>query len=226
MAAARKIIDAGFDLEADGRNLIVSPADRLTDEQCRYIKAHKAEILTELATIHDLDRHATEKKAAIQYWRFIHNGVEVDFASGATLAEACALLGCTSDDILEPIIEHESNDVPAQSASPMPGWQETTIRMWLRYIDESDPKIIAETINRCHVDIDAREFFLDRAREALGGIEPVMCSECRHYEPDPIGHGGIGSWLVGAWTPKRGDRPLYQNANRICDDFKQIEVKK
>ena len=50
---AKKIIDAGFNLEIEGENLAVQPASKLTPEQLQFIRQHKAEILGEL-------RHSTD----------------------------------------------------------------------------------------------------------------------------------------------------------------------
>jgi|GEM_PF-5096091 len=167
--AITKIQATGVDLVVRDGRLKVRDSSGLTDAQKRWLREHHKAIITELqtTTVHDLDRHVAEKQAATRYCRFLHNGVEVDFAGGATVAEAYNILGCESDDMLEPVIEHESNDVPLP-ASLMPGWQETTIRLWLKHIDEDDSEIVAETINKCHADVDDREFFLDRARKALG----------------------------------------------------------
>jgi hypothetical protein len=44
-----RIEDAGFNVEADGERLIVSPFSKLTDEQRAFIKRHKDELLVELA---------------------------------------------------------------------------------------------------------------------------------------------------------------------------------
>jgi len=225
MSTVRKIIEAGFDLKTDGTRLAVSPADKLSDEQRQFIREHKAEIMAELqtATVYDLDRHAAEKEAAIKYWRFRHNDTEVDIAGGATLAEAYDILGCGSDDVLEPTIGFDSDEKPARCADTIPGWQETKIRLWLRHIGENDPDVVTETILKCHSDMEARQFFLDRAAKALLPAT-VQCADCEHYNPDPIGHGGIGSCKVGG--PPRGTMPAYPNAVRLCDDFKQNEVKK
>jgi hypothetical protein len=45
---ANKIIDAGFNLEVDGENLVIQPASKLTSEQRQFIRQHKVEILEEL----------------------------------------------------------------------------------------------------------------------------------------------------------------------------------
>jgi hypothetical protein len=233
MALVNHIQAAGISLSIVDDKLKVQPLSALNQVQRVFIREHRNEIILELqatqkqpATVHDLDRHAAEKDASVKFWRFLHGGVELDIASGATLVEAHDLLGCTSDDILEPIIAHDESEAQAGSPpDPMPGWQETTIRMWLDHIGETDPEIIAETINKCHVDIEAREFFLGRARKVLGDTGKVVtCGACEHFRPDKIGDGsGIGSCAANAWTPGRG-MPLYPMAKRLCNDFKQREV--
>ena len=37
---------------------------------------------------------------------------------------------------------------------------------WLVFIGETDPAIIAEVLDKCHTDIDARAYFVGRSREA------------------------------------------------------------
>jgi hypothetical protein len=53
---------------------------------------------------------------------------------------------------------------PTQSpAAPMTAEEETAIRAWLAHIEETDPALIAETIERCQQDEDARAYFVWRA---------------------------------------------------------------
>jgi len=108
MNAAQRIIDAGFTLTVDGDQLAVSPAGKLTDTQRRFIQQNKNSIIAELkkAPVYDLSRHASEKEAALIWWRFLHNGAEIDFASGATAAESIRLLGVGPDDEFEPMIRY------------------------------------------------------------------------------------------------------------------------
>jgi len=189
-------------------------------------KLSNAEAEKPPAVVHDLDRYAAEKEAATRCWRFRFNDTEVDVASGATLAEAHELLRIGPDDLLELVIEYDDGNAPVSLSAPsMPGWQETTIRMWLSHIGETDLEIIAETINKCHVDIEAREFFLGCARNALSETDQaVTCGDCEHFQPDTIGDGsGIGSCEADAWKSGRGPC-LYPKAKRFCNDFKQEQI--
>ncbi len=108
----QKMAERGVLVSVDHGELRVKSDKQLNDEQRQYLRNHKTEIIDELqsATVYDLDRHAAEKNAAIKYWRFLHNGVEVDIVGGATLTEAVDLLGCGSDDTLEPLIRYDEPD--------------------------------------------------------------------------------------------------------------------
>jgi hypothetical protein len=111
-AALKRMAEDGFFVSVDGDDLRIQSDKSLNDEQRTFLKKHKTEIIAELqtATVYDLDRYVSEKAGAIKYWRFLHNGVEVDFASGATVAEAVDLLRIGSDDVLEPVIEYDEPD--------------------------------------------------------------------------------------------------------------------
>ena len=48
----------------------------------------------------------------------------------------------------------------------------------------------------------------------------VACGDCRHFSPDPIGCGGIGSCAIGG-EGVGGRLPLYPGARRLCRDFEE-----
>lgn len=50
-------------------------------------------------------------------------------------------------------------------AAAMTREEETAIRAWLAHIEEADVDIIAEVLNQCRADVDARAYFLRRAEE-------------------------------------------------------------
>lgn len=50
MDALLKIQSAGFDVSLYGDSFKIAPADKLTVQQREFLKAHKAEIITELST--------------------------------------------------------------------------------------------------------------------------------------------------------------------------------
>jgi len=43
-----RLVDAGFTLAVDGEVLQVHPADKLTDEQCRFIRNNKSKLMDEV----------------------------------------------------------------------------------------------------------------------------------------------------------------------------------
>lgn len=49
MAAIDYHTEKGFSAKVSGKRLVVSPASRLTDDVRKYIKAHRLELLAELA---------------------------------------------------------------------------------------------------------------------------------------------------------------------------------
>ncbi|MFV3386924.1 hypothetical protein ACNFCJ_16120 [Pseudomonas sp. NY15364] len=49
MAAIDYLTEKGFSAKVSGKHLVVSPASRLTDDVRKYIKAHRLELLAELA---------------------------------------------------------------------------------------------------------------------------------------------------------------------------------
>ena len=48
---------------------------------------------------------------------------------------------------------------------PMSPGEESAIRAWLAHIEESDPAIIADLLEKCRTDADARSYFIGRAAE-------------------------------------------------------------
>lgn len=49
MAAIDYLTEKGFSAKVSGKRLVVSPASRLTDDVRKYIKAHRLELIAELA---------------------------------------------------------------------------------------------------------------------------------------------------------------------------------
>ena len=50
-------------------------------------------------------------------------------------------------------------------------------------------------------------------------LNKVKCSDCRHFQPNPIGAGGIGRCAVEAWIPDSEYLPLYPFSLRRCEEF-------
>jgi len=83
--------------------------------------------------------------------------VEVACFPGATHAE---IMERHPDAIAaEPFTPHTR-----RPASPLSAEDEAAIRAWLAAIDETDPESIADVIERCRQDADARDYFTGQAR--------------------------------------------------------------
>lgn len=59
---------------------------------------------------------------------------------------------------------------------------ESVIRRWLAHIEEDDPAIITEVLNKCRADPDALAYFLRRVEEARPPRtdDRHTCRACRH----------------------------------------------
>jgi|GEM_PF-2605469 len=63
--------------------------------------------------------------------------------------------------------------------------EESSIRAWLAHIEETDPAIIAEVLDKCRTNLEARRYFLKRSEEVP---EPtrvnrsVHCGDCIHFD--------------------------------------------
>ncbi len=69
-----------------------------------------------------------------------------------------------------------------QPSAPLTASEETAIRAWLALIEETNPATIAEVIEQCQRDADARDYFTGRAAE-LPKHDPSpddrrRCSQC------------------------------------------------
>ena len=71
---------------------------------------------------------------------------------------------------------------PPPELSP---YEEKKIRAWLGYIEEADPQIISEIMDKCRDDLEARRYFLKHSEEVP---EPVTasylttCGDCTHFK--------------------------------------------
>lgn len=54
-----------------------------------------------------------------------------------------------------------------QPSAPLTAEEEAAIRAWLALIEETDPATIAEVIDKCQLDVDARDYFTGRAAAEL-----------------------------------------------------------
>lgn len=71
---------------------------------------------------------------------------------------------------------------PQSPATAMTAEEETAIRTWLAHIRETDPDIIAEVLNQCLADAEARAYFLRRAGEVPRPVpdddDRRQCTQC------------------------------------------------
>ncbi|MEJ1391826.1 MAG: hypothetical protein RPU34_13180 [Candidatus Sedimenticola sp. (ex Thyasira tokunagai)] len=89
----------------------------------------------------------------------------------------------------------------AQKQEPLPELspdEETRLRAWLAHIEETDPAVIHEILDKCRDDMDARRYFLHRSVEVP---EPTCtshtatCGSCIHFER--IDHPNLGHCAAG-----------------------------
>ncbi len=66
MAAIDYLTEKGFSAKVSGKRLVVSPASRLTDDVRKYIKAHRLELIAELAANDGQERRSN--------WRITRDG--------------------------------------------------------------------------------------------------------------------------------------------------------
>lgn len=94
---------------------------------------------------------------------------------------------------------------------------ESSIRAWLAHIEETDPNIIAELLDKCCADSGARRYFLQRAEELPDTVsinERITCGECIHFER--IDHPRLGHCAKGEPEAIAG---LWDSDRRYCDNF-------
>lgn len=102
-----------------------------------------------------------------------------------------------------------------QQAEIMTADNEATIRSWLAHIEETDPEIIAEVLDKCRTDLEARAYFLHRAEEVPSPVargHQVTCGGCHHFER--IKHPHLGHCAQGEPEAVAG---LWDTDSRWCD---------
>ena len=75
----------------------------------------------------------------------------------------------------------EPYEPPPPTLEPMTTEAEGEIREWLALIEEADPATIAEVIERCRIDSEARAYFVGRSSELTGQIpedDRRTCNQC------------------------------------------------
>jgi len=86
----------------------------------------------------------------------------------------------------------------------MTACQELAIRDWLARIEETDPATIAEVMDKCRRDADARAYFVGRAAEPATAPDWVSCASCRHSVLSPDTEPVHGWRLCGLDLPDGG----------------------
>ncbi len=99
--------------------------------------------------------------------------------------------------------------------------EESNILAWLAHIEETDPAIIAEVVDKCSNDPEARRYFLKRSEEVPEPVtlnHPNTCGDCIHFEqitepfrPPHLGHCAKDEpeAIAGLWDTDR----------RYCERF-------
>ena len=101
--------------------------------------------------------------------------------------------------------------------------EEKAIRAWLAHIEESDPEIIAEVLEKCKRDSGARAYFMWRAEEVpKPDIWPcvVHCGDCTHFER--IDHPHLGHCAEGEREAIAG---LWDTDQRSCSQWHLLSHK-
>jgi hypothetical protein len=99
----------------------------------------------------------------------------------------------------------------------------SAIRGWLTHIDETDPRIIDEVLEKCKWNVGTLRYFLGRTQEIPKVMVTrfatcVICGDCIHFER--IGHPHLGHCtqhepeaIAGLWDTDR----------RVCSRWRSLE---
>lgn len=85
---------------------------------------------------------------------------QIATATPATLATQQAQSAATVAPVATVAVAKSQTPATAMTAE-----EETAIRAWLAHIEETDADIIAQVLNQCRADLEARAYFLRRADE-------------------------------------------------------------
>ena len=157
---------------ADGVNLALSPAGTIkaagegsaVNRWLPLIREEKAGILVALQqAVTPAPKVGTGDTATASRWWLIHDPdrepLEVACYPPATHAEILAgRPDAIAAEPFEPILRRPT--------APLAADDETAIREWLADIEETDPTIIADVLNQCRTDSDARGYFVGRTRKS------------------------------------------------------------
>ncbi|MBU0500082.1 MAG: hypothetical protein KJ558_04270 [Gammaproteobacteria bacterium] len=112
----------------------------------------------------------------------------------------------------------------AEQPGPLPELspdEESNIRAWLAYIEETAPAIIAEVVDKCRNDLDACRYFLKRSKEVpeqVTASHSITCGKCVHFEriTEPFRHPHLGHCAKGEPEAIAG---LWDTDRRYCERF-------
>jgi hypothetical protein len=94
---------------------------------------------------------------------------------------------------------------------------ESNIQDWLAHIEETDPSMIADVVDKCRNDLDVRRYFLKRSSEAPETVtlnQPNFCSGCSHFKRTDHPH--LGHCAKGEPEAIAG---LWDVDKRYCEQF-------
>jgi len=88
----------------------------------------------------------------------------------------------------------------------------SNIRAWLAHIEETDPAIIAEVLDKCRTNLEARRYFLKRSEEVpepTRANRSVHCGDCIHFDASTA--------RTLSTAPKASRKPSSDCGTRIGD---------
>lgn len=106
---------------------------------------------------------------------------------------------------------------PQSPATAITADEERAVRAWLAYIAEASVETIAEVLDHCRTDMEARAYFLQRAEEVPPPVAPdhrAKCGECQHFRR--IDHPNLGHCASGEPEAIAG---LWDTDRRWCESF-------
>ncbi len=100
-------------------------------------------------------------------------------------------VACTPEATHAEVLERHPDAIAAepftptirQPLAPLTAEEVAAIRAWLAHIEETDPATIADALNQCQRDAEARDYFTGRAAAELSNRGPLSddrrsCEEC------------------------------------------------
>jgi hypothetical protein len=157
---------------ADGRLHVAGPADAL-DRFRPTIRDQRNGLLLAIKT------GANDVQNAYRWWLLHYldrDPVEVSCTPPASHTEIL-------DRHPDAVAAEPFTPTIRQPSAPLTASEETAIRAWLALIEETDAAMIAEVIEQCQRDTDARDYFIQRAQAEVPKPEPFSddrrtCNEC------------------------------------------------